>query len=268
MPLLYDISRLAPDIQNLILTSGKYTKWFSEFPQKLLQVNGDAKTVKGVKKKVLTAILYLAPAKISGYNMCPMAELAKCDGPCLNLAGRGQMKSVQLSRIRKTLYFMQFRDQFLEQLWGECVTHANAADRLGYEPAIRLNGTSDNRWEVFWWDAMVDLHEEHGIKFYDYTKIPNRNVPDKNVYDLTFSYSGVSDFKTNVRKAMDANMRMAVVVRERGVIPESIFGMSCVNGDEDDIRYRDPDGVAVILYAKGSATRDTSGFVVDLTKGK
>jgi hypothetical protein len=67
---------------------------------------------------------------------------------------------------------------------------------------------------------------------------------------------------------MDANMRMAVVVRERGVIPESIFGMSCVNGDEDDIRYRDPDGVAVILYAKGSATRDTSGFVVDLTKGK
>jgi hypothetical protein len=115
---------------------------------------------------------------------------------------------------------------------------------------------------------MVDLHEEHGIKFYDYTKIPNRNVPDKNVYDLTFSYSGVSDFKQNVRKAMDANMRMAVVVRERGVIPESIFGMSCVNGDEDDIRYRDPDGVAVILYAKGSAARDTSGFVVDLTKGK
>ena len=156
MPLLYDISMLSDDVQNLILTSEKYTKWFSEFPEKLLQVNGDAKTVKGTKKNVLTAILYLAPARLSGYNMCPMAELAKCDGPCLNLAGRGKMKSVQLSRIRKTLYFMQNRELFLQQLYRECVTHAIRAGYEGFEPAIRLNGTSDNRWEKIFWKGKTE----------------------------------------------------------------------------------------------------------------
>jgi hypothetical protein len=33
------------------------------------------------------------------------------------------------------------------------------------------------------------------------------------------------------------------------------------NGDESDLRFLDPRGVVVGLYAKGKAKKDTSGFV-------
>ena len=40
--------------------------------KKLLNVDNNAKTVKGQKYKYLTGILYLAPARTSGFNVCPM----------------------------------------------------------------------------------------------------------------------------------------------------------------------------------------------------
>ena len=40
------------------------------------------------------------------------------------------------------------------------------------------------------------------------------------------------------------------------------LGMYMVDGDGDDVRHLDPQGVVVGLYAKGSAKTDTSGFVV------
>jgi hypothetical protein len=38
--------------------------------------------------------------------------------------------------------------------------------------------------------------------------------------------------------------------------------MACVDGDDSDLRFLDPPGVVVALYAKGRARLDTSGFVV------
>ena len=43
--------------------------------KKLLNIDNNPKTVKGQSKKVMTAILYFAPAKISGFNVCPFAGL-------------------------------------------------------------------------------------------------------------------------------------------------------------------------------------------------
>ena len=40
----------------------------------LLSINADSKTIKGLKKGYLTGILYLAPHKISGSNLCPKAS--------------------------------------------------------------------------------------------------------------------------------------------------------------------------------------------------
>ena len=37
-----------------------------------------------------------------------------------------------------------------------------------------------------------------------------------------------------------------------------------VNGDESDLRFLDPKGVIVHLYAKGKARKDASGFVVQV----
>ena len=47
--IIYDLSKLSQEVRDQILTSDKYTKWFSEFPQKLLGRNTNAKVVKGLK---------------------------------------------------------------------------------------------------------------------------------------------------------------------------------------------------------------------------
>ena len=40
----------------------------------LISIDTNAKTVKGQKEGFLTGILYMAPANLSGYNTCAMAE--------------------------------------------------------------------------------------------------------------------------------------------------------------------------------------------------
>ena len=47
MTIIYDLSKVPADVVAQIHASPKFTKWFSEFPTKLLGVSGDAKTVKG-----------------------------------------------------------------------------------------------------------------------------------------------------------------------------------------------------------------------------
>jgi len=44
-------------------------------------------------------------------------------------------------------------------------------------------------------------------------------------------------------------------------MPETYNGLPVFNGDESDLRFLDPQGVIVGLYAKGKAKKDTSGFV-------
>ena len=40
--------------------------------------------------------------------------------------------------------------------------------------------------------------------------------------------------------------------------------MQTVDGDKNDLRFLDPKGVVVALYAKGKAVADGSGFVQDV----
>ena len=263
MTIIYDLSRLSDDVRNQILDSEKFTKWFSEFPEKLLGRNTNAKVVKGLKYGVSTAVMYMSPHKKSGYNMCPMADVAECHAPCLDEAGRGAMSTVQLSRLRKTLYFMQYRNEFLAQLKNEVRVFADYCKNKGLIAGVRLNGTTDVRWELHIWDYMVDMHYNHGVRWYDYTKIANRLIPDTKVYDLTFSYSGVEKYQKFVKTAMAMGMRIAVVFRYAWQIPTTFLGLECIDGDDSDIRFHEPLGKIVALYAKGKAVHDQSGFVVD-----
>jgi hypothetical protein len=67
----------------------------------LLNIDTNAKTIKGQKRGYLTAVLYLAPANLSGYEVCSMRSDG-CTDACLNTAGRGRMPKVQSARIRRT----------------------------------------------------------------------------------------------------------------------------------------------------------------------
>ena len=245
-------------------------------PSSLLSVGVDAKTIKGEKFGYLTGILYLSPADLSGVNLCSMAEKAGCKFGCLNMAGRGQFNSVQKARLNKTHYYLQDKQSFMLDLVRDIEKLIRKADRLGLIPVVRLNGTSDIRWEceTFEFEFMnnkrrvVNIFEMFPeVQFMDYTKIANRKDIPSN-YDLTFSFSGADTFKKYNKQAINSGKRMAVVFRTSEEIPEYFEGMQVVNGDESDLRFLDPQGVVVALYAKGRARKDSSGFVVDSSKYK
>jgi hypothetical protein len=230
----------------------------------LLTVDTNAKTVKGQKYGFLTGILYMAPSDLSGQQFCPMAKLAGCESACLNTAGRGAMSSVQRARLSKARFFIEQRDDFMRIIDADIRRLQRRAAKLGMVPLVRLNGTSDIRWETIRDEQGLSVFERHpGVQFYDYTKIANRRDVPAN-YDLTFSWSGVKAFAEYGQRAIDAGMRVAVVFRDRGAIPAQYMGMRCVDGDDSDIRHLDPQGVVVALYAKGKAKRDTSGFVIPI----
>ena len=229
----------------------------------LLSISADSKTVKGEKIGYLTGILYLAPANVTKYNTCSMAKLAQCDKACLYSAGRGAFNNVQQSRIDKTLYFFESREEFMLTLAKNITSLIKKAHKKGLKPLVRLNGTSDIRWETIPFEYHANIFEAFpNVQFYDYTKDVNRkDIPEN--YDLTFSYSGVSTFAQYVSKAREKRMRMAVVFRKESNIPTMFKGIKVVSGDNSDVRHLDDQGVIVGLYAKGQAKHDSTGFVQD-----
>lgn len=229
----------------------------------LLSISADAKTIKGETIGYLTGILYLAPAKTTKYNTCSMAQIAQCDKACLYSAGRGAFNNVQQSRIDKTLYFYEDRENFMLQLAANIKALIKKAQSKGLKPLVRLNGTSDIRWENIPFEYHANIMEAFpNVQFYDYTKDVNRKDLPAN-YDLTFSYSGVDTFAPYVEKAQSKGMRMAVVFRKESNIPATFKGILVVSGDKSDVRHLDDQGVIVGLYAKGKAKNDTTGFVVN-----
>ena len=242
----------------------------SKFIRKtMLGFGTNAKTIKGDKIGFYTGILYLAPSDISGYQVCPMAKLATCDKACLYTSGRGAFNSIQQARINKTKQYFENREWFMQNIVKDIIKGQSKANKLGLQLLIRLNGTSDIRWESV---AFTDLDGKQynniferfpDVQFYDYTKDVNRkNIPSN--YDLTFSYSGVATFKPYVNKAMFRGMRIAVVFRHEKDIPSTFKGLPTISGDNSDVRHVEPQGHIVALYAKGKAIKDNTGFVVDV----
>ena len=230
---------------------------------KLLTI-GNPKTLKGEKEGFLTFILHLAPADVSGYQTCPKAT-AGCKAACLNTAGRGGMfkpggtNTIQEARKRKTRFFFENRTEFMALLVEDIKRGIKYAEKRGFIPVFRLNGTSDIAWEKIRVGEFRNVMEMFpAIQFYDYTKILGRkNLPFN--YQLTFSRAESNEMDS--RLAASAGMNVAVVFSAK-TLPEVYMGRQVFNGDDSDLRFLDPKGVIVGLYAKGRAKKDTSGFVV------
>lgn len=224
---------------------------------------GNPKLLKGEKKGYMSFVLHLAPADLSGKNTCPKAT-AGCKAACLNTAGRGGIfkkgettNVIQQARIRKTKMFFEQRDEFMTLLVKEIQAGIKKAEKLGYIPAFRLNGTSDLSWEKYRVDGKTIFELFPDVQFYDYTKVNNRKVSHIKNYHLTFSKADGNDM--DVRLAASNGLNVAAVFRS---LPETYLGRPVINGDETDLRFLDPKGVIVGLKAKGKARKDTSGFVV------
>lgn len=226
-----------------------------------LLTTSNLKTLKGGKLGYKTGILHLAPAKLSGYNVCPKASV-QCAAACLNTSGMGAFSTVQEARIRKTVAFFEDRDNFLATLVKDIRALVKSAERDNMIPCVRLNGTSDIRWENMTVPGAANLMELFPtVQFYDYTKIANRkNIPSN--YHLTFSRSESND--ADVKTAMANGFNVAVVfgVKPDAQLPTDYLGREVINGDDTDLRFLDRRGVIVGLRAKGKARKGNTGFVV------
>ena len=225
---------------------------------------GNPKLLKGLKKGYLSSVLHLAPANLSGKEVCPKRTKG-CTNACLNTAGRGGIfkkgettNVIQQARIRKTKQFFENRQAFLNELTVEIVKTVKKAEKLGLIPVFRLNGTSDLSWEKYEVCNGKNIFQMFPeVQFYDYTKVLGRKVSHIPNYHLTFSKADGNDM--DVRLAASNGMNIAAVFHK---LPEKYIGRPVINGDDTDLRFLDPKGVIVGLKAKGKAKKDTSGFVI------
>ena len=227
-----------------------------------LLTQGNAKIVKGEKLGYTTKGIHLAPAQLSGFEVCRWRSKG-CTASCLNTAGRGRMDSIQKSRIAKTKLFFNQQMDFLVKLSKEISSSIKTSAKKGMKSVFRLNLTSDIAWESIINEDGVTIFEKHGkTQFYDYTKSFERmkqfihgELPSN--YHLTFSRSEHNDKLCKLVLAMGGNV--AVVFRNQ--LPKTWQGYEVINGDENDLRFLDKQGVVVGLIEKGMAKKDSTGFV-------
>ena len=223
------------------------------------------KIQKGTKLGYLSYILHLAPADLSGRNTCPKATEG-CKAACLNTAGRGGMfkkgentNMIQKARIRKTQYFFEARDYFMQDLYNDITKGIKQAKKLGLTPVFRLNGTSDLSWEKYTINDKNIFELFPDVQFYDYTKVLGRKVSKYKNYFLIFSKADGND--SDVAEAILQGMNVAAVFDK---VPEGYMGRPVIDADEHDLRFLDAKGVIAGLKAKGRAKKDYSGFVIRL----
>jgi hypothetical protein len=221
------------------------------------------KTAKSLSVGYDTLILHLAPARLSGYEVCS-SRSPGCTIGCLNTSGHGKTNVVQQARINRTLLFFNNRTEFKNQAYSEINSFLRRCVKHSMQPAIRLNGTSDLVWETLWPEIFSDFS---GVQFYDYTKyfkrcLPSYKLPEN--YHLTFSRSEKNEQQCEL--VLENGACNVVVVFKNKNFPDSYKSYPTYSADETDLRFLDPKGGHVgCLYAKGKAKHDTTGFVLQAT---
>jgi hypothetical protein len=209
-----------------------------------------------------TYMLSLSPHKQNsfGKNLCAHASDG-CIQSCIFTSGNGgRFASVNIGRRKKTDWFLSDTVGFLTQLYRELymVNALAQLDKTGI--GIRLNGFSDIDFpELFLNKLGVNILADFShLIFYDYTKDFKRACKYLNSeYYLTLSRSETNEDKCNMYLSLGGNV--AVVFDK---IPPTYMGYKTFIGDDNDLRFLDPQNVIVALSAKGKGRKDTSGFVV------
>jgi hypothetical protein len=235
----------------------------------LAEPDHNPKLAKSLKLRVLTRPLHLAPAKLSGFEVCAM-RTAGCTLACLHTAGNPAfMKGKARARIARTRAYFTAREAFMVALVAEVERHEKQARAMRYRAGVRLNATSDIVWESVPCTrngkAYSNIMEAFPrVQFYDYTKRHNRRNLPKN-YHLTYSLAENNDQQAVEWLLGGGSVAAVFSVTPKQALPASYdlggLTFSVIDGDIHDFRPIDPGRVIVGLRAKGKARRDTSGFV-------
>lgn len=206
--------------------------------------------------------LHLAPANLSGYEVCSSRSCG-CTEACLNTAGMGRFDSVQKARIRRTKFFFEDRNGFKKQIQKELNSLKRHCDKNNLIGAVRMNTISDIVWEKVWPELFSKNKE---LQLWDYSKHIKRFRPDwalPDNYHLTFSKSESND--AAVAEVLSHNKFNVCAVFASEEFPDEWMDRKVYNADVHDLRFLDPPGGFIGgLKAKGEAKKDTSGFVIQL----
>jgi hypothetical protein len=200
--------------------------------------------------------LSLAPANLSGYEMCPM-RTEGCTKACIGVkSGHNRFGPAKEAKIRRTKMYVEDNYGFMVQLFREMDNLCRYCERKGKLPVVRLNTYSDVVWEHKHPEIFEEFPE---VQFYDYTKIDKRgpqymkNPEDwPENYHLTLSSTGEN--WDDCLRWLEWGQQVAVVFKDcwDNPLPKTWRGYPVVDGDKDDCRWMEDPGVIVGLRTKGS----------------
>jgi len=229
------------------------------------RVNSSAKIIKNMKVGQMTYSLYLAPAEVSGYNMCPMST-PECRIGCLHTSGRVKMDKsgsvIIRARVIKSRLYHENREYFMQWLIAEIGNAFKLAVSKGMGFSVRLNATSDIQWENIKLYGKTVFEYFPTVQFYDYTKIGIRfkkQLP-KN-YHLTYSYTGRNLFESLSLLKQKENVAVIFNVKNEKDLPKTWHGFKVLNGDLTDYRPNDLKGCVIGLKWKNIKDKVANEYV-------
>ena len=231
-------------------------------------INSSAKLMKNKKKShQYTYAIYLAPAKTSGYNVCPFST-PECRKGCLNTSGRAGMEimsgktKTQQCRIRKTRLFYEEPEFFMAWMLAEIKYYQQKAKKDGYYFSIRINATSDIDWANVTVNGKTLFEIFPDVEFYDYTKNHNKFNGKPINYHLTYSYTGRNWKLCKALLKEGYNIAMVFNIKKNQPLPTHYKGYEVINGDLTDYRIADAKGIIVGLKWKNIANKEAEREVL------
>lgn len=223
---------------------------------KLLGTNAKLSKTAGDAAKYFAAGLTLAPASLSGHNVCNASTIG-CRSACLaHFSGRRVSRVARAKALRDTLRYFDDRAGFLADLDRDIAAHVRKAEQLQLVPIVRLNVGSD----LDWCDVVARWS---GVQFYDYTKVQSRfrrylagQLPSN--YSLTFSASERTT-DAQLRDVLEQGGNVATVFDvlynpqqgKIGPLPKTVAlagrRFRVVDGDRHDVRLPEIDGRSVVI---------------------
>ena len=215
------------------------------------------KMAKNNKVGYATTGLSLAPSNesmlidivgLKGKNTCRYAS-PTCRKACLKESGNNTWDSSQIARIAKTLFLVNYRDEFIDKLCREVERFIKRCKKHKVRPAIRINILSDETELSL---LMARMYPE--VTFYDYTKEikywldPANQYSKPSNYHLAYSLSEVNtEDWLNIMRTVP-NARGAVVFY--GDLPKTFKGFPVVDGDAFDAFFMQKQKGAFVLGLK------------------
>src|ERR1035437_1376281 len=215
-----------------------------------------------------TYAIYLAPANVSGYNVCSHST-PECRLGCLNTSGRAGIEEfsgltkIHDCRVKKTRLFVEDQNFFMNWLVAEIKMYQKQAEVKGYFFSVRLNATSDIDWSNVFLNNLNIFEIFPEISFYDYTKNYNKFDNKPHNYHLTYSFTGRNIEQCKMLLSQGFNVAVVFNVKKETDLPKYFMNHSVSNGDLTDARFLDESPCIVGLKWKRIANRKAEKQVLN-----